>query len=193
MNDESADIEPEPEEIRLQMEQTRSDLSEKLAELETQVAETIQSTRTAIDSTVTSIRGAVVNVKESLSLRHQIEQHPLVALGGAVAVGFLAESLIAKATRPAKATNVRLVNPIPEEYQATQTTPQPTLMNTLQGLVQNAAIQSLPLVFNFLMQQWTAPRDSPQVPPDDSPDRSTVPMSEQNASYNSSPVSHIAV
>jgi len=190
MSDEPAKPELPPEEIRLQMDQTRSDLSDKFAELETQFTETIQSTGTAIDSTMSSIRGAVVNVKDSLSLRHQIERHPWMALGGSFAAGMLAEALIAKLTRPAKATNVRLLNPIPEGYQVP---PPPSLMNTIQGMVQNAAIQSLPAALNLLMQYWTAPPGTPETPPDDGQNRSTVPMSEQSALHNTSPVKRTAV
>ena len=184
MSDESAKDEMDNEDLRRQIDQTRSDLSEKLTELEAQVAGTIQSTGTAIDDTMSSIRGAVVNVKTSLSLRHQIEQHPWIAVGSAVVTGILAEALIAKATRPTKPTSVRLLNPIPDGYRV----PQPTIVNTLQSMVQNAAIQSVPLVLNLLLQHWTGSSHMPESPPDDRPDGSTVSMSGSSALYSKSPV-----
>jgi len=189
MSEEPTTLDIPPEEIRVQMDQTKADLAEKLAELESHVAETIQTTGTAIDSTMSSIRGAVGDVKESLNLRRQIQQHPWFALGGSLAVGMLAQALIAKVSRPAKATNVRLLNPIPDGYQA----PPSTLSSTLHTVIQQAAIQSLPIVLNLLAQHWTAPRDSSEPPPEPSPDRETVPMTGLDALYNTSPVNRSAV
>lgn len=189
MSDGHTAVELDAEVIRQQMEQTRSDLTEKFAELESQVAETIQSTGTAIDSTMSSIRGAVVNVRESLSLRKQIQQHPWYALGGSLAVGMLAEALMTKSTRPPKATNVRLLNPLPQSLQV----PPPTLTHTLQGVIQNAAVQALPTVFNLLMQYWTAPREMPATPLNEAGDRNASTMAAEHSPSHASPVKHSPV
>ena len=99
-----------PEVIRQQMEETKSHLSEKLVSLETQVAETVQSTGTAVNATVEAVQvtvetvtGAVQDAVQSVSnafdIRRQIEKHPLLAVGGAVVLGYLAVEFLTGATK----------------------------------------------------------------------------------------------
>jgi ElaB/YqjD/DUF883 family membrane-anchored ribosome-binding protein len=87
-----------PEVIRQHIEQTRSALTEKLETLEQGVKETVQEARSAVVGTVESVKesvqGAVQAVKHTFDLRCQVEQHPWGMLGGSVAVGFIAGSLL---------------------------------------------------------------------------------------------------
>jgi hypothetical protein len=91
--------------IRQEMEETKSQLSEKLESLEIQIAETMQSTGTAVNATVEAVQETAEAVTEvvqdaahSLSnafdLRRQIDRHPWLVLGGAVALGYLANELL---------------------------------------------------------------------------------------------------
>ncbi|MBS0204111.1 MAG: hypothetical protein JSS49_14490 [Planctomycetes bacterium] len=82
-----------PEVIRQQMEQTRSQLTDKLDCLEHQVSETVQSTGAVVEAiqvTVENVTGAVQSVRHALSLRSQMNRHPLLVLGGAAVIGYLA-------------------------------------------------------------------------------------------------------
>ena len=99
-----------PEVIRQQMEETKSQLSEKLVSLETQVTDTVQSTGTAVNATVEAVQvtvetvtGAVQDAVQSVSnafdIRRQIEKHPLMAIGGAVVLGYLAVDFLTGATK----------------------------------------------------------------------------------------------
>ena len=103
-------MDDEPEMIRQQMEETKLQLSEKLETLESQIAETVQSTGTAVNATVEAVQetaeavtevvqDAAKSVSNAFNLRRQIDKHPLLVLGGAVGVGYLAYELF---IRPAK-------------------------------------------------------------------------------------------
>lgn len=86
-----------PEVIRQQMEQTRSQLTDKLDCLEHQVSETVQSTSAVVEAiqvTVENMTGAVRSVRRVLSLRSQMNRHPLLVLGGAAVIGYLAGKVL---------------------------------------------------------------------------------------------------
>jgi ElaB/YqjD/DUF883 family membrane-anchored ribosome-binding protein len=102
----------EPEVIRQQMEETRTALAEKLETLENQVVETVHEATSAVSETVESVKDAVqetvdtvkdsvqdtvASVKETFDLRRQVDQHPWAMVGGSVAVGFVAGSLLPEA------------------------------------------------------------------------------------------------
>jgi hypothetical protein len=104
----------ETELIQHQMEKTRGSLTEKLEALEGQVVDTVSSTTGAVQDTTQAVQetvtGAVDAVKETVAtvsdkvhetvqtvsdtfnLRLQMERHPWLVLGGAVAVGYCLES-----------------------------------------------------------------------------------------------------
>jgi len=95
--------------IQRDMERTRGSLTEKLEALEGQVAETVSSTAGAVQDTTQAVQETVAAVKETVqetmsavtdkvqetvqsvgeafNLRTQMERHPWLVLGGAVAVG----------------------------------------------------------------------------------------------------------
>src|SRR5262245_11419063 len=102
--------------IHHEMEQTRSALTGKLETLERKVTgtvqdatEVVQDATAAVSNTVETVQGAVEDtvatvkesvqeavgtVKEAFNLAHQVERHPWLMFGGAVAVGFLSERLL---------------------------------------------------------------------------------------------------
>jgi len=99
----------EQELIQKKMEQTRGSLTEKLEALEGQVAETVSSTAGAVQDTTQAVQETVAavtekvqetmnavtdkvqetvqTVGETFSLRTQMERHPWLVMGGAVAIG----------------------------------------------------------------------------------------------------------
>jgi ElaB/YqjD/DUF883 family membrane-anchored ribosome-binding protein len=97
--------------IREQMEETKTQLSEKLESLEQQVADTVQSTGNAVNATVetvqetidsvtTTVKIAVQSVVNAFDIRRQVERHPWVVMGGAVALGYLARELLMRPDQP---------------------------------------------------------------------------------------------
>jgi len=107
-------MENETELIRQQMLETRTALSEKLEALQEQVlstvegttktvTETVQTVQEAVQDTVStvseSVQGTVETVKETFDISRQVEKHPWLMVGGAVAVGFLGGRLLGPALR----------------------------------------------------------------------------------------------
>jgi len=93
-----------PELIERQMSQTRQSLTDKVAALEQQVVGTIQSATSAVQETVESVKSAVSDTKTTVEdtvssvsegvmhafdVRHHVDEHPWLMVGGAAAAGFL--------------------------------------------------------------------------------------------------------
>lgn len=122
-------MENEAELIRQQMVETRTSLSEKLETLEEQVASKVRNTTEAVEETVETVREAVQDtvhtvsdtfektvdsVKESLNVSRHVEEHPWAMLGGAVAVGFLAERLLNRVLPPSPGGLTRSLTGAPD-------------------------------------------------------------------------------
>jgi hypothetical protein len=179
-NDESADV------IRQQMEETKVHLAEKFESLEAQVSETVQSTGAtvnAIQSTVQSvtstIRSSVHSVAKALDLHRQLDKHPLLILGGSVAVGYLiARSMNAPSARRSRSVPVSrsgfvetgentagqvatdaaaMASAVTAAYESGQRQASRQLraraIGALVGVVQEAAWRALPVAMEFLGQQ----------------------------------------
>jgi len=103
----------ETEVIKEQMRETRTALTEKLEALEDKVVSTVKETTDAVEETVGSVKEAVQDtvhtvqdtvsetvdtvketVKETFDLRHQMEAHPWLMLGGATLAGYLGACLL---------------------------------------------------------------------------------------------------
>ena len=98
----------ELEVIRDEMEQTRANLAEKLEALESQVRETVSGATDAVSSTVEGVKDVVSSVSETVetvtetfNVSKQVEQHPWMALGAAVATGFVVAQVIGRSSEPA--------------------------------------------------------------------------------------------
>jgi ElaB/YqjD/DUF883 family membrane-anchored ribosome-binding protein len=103
-----------PDEIRQRIEETRSDLTEKLETLEHEVKDTVRGATNAVVDTVQTVRntvegtveavkqkveGTVDAVKQTLDLRRQVEHHPWAMVGGSIALGYLAGSVLPRPLR----------------------------------------------------------------------------------------------
>src|SRR5437762_1903548 len=103
----------EPEVIREQMAETRASLADKIESLEGKVvgtvqdatcavSDTVENVKEAVQETVTSVKDTVSDtvegVKESLDLRRQVDRHPCLMMGAAVAVGYIGGSLLSRST-----------------------------------------------------------------------------------------------
>ena len=118
------------EAIKQQMESRRSSLAEKLEALECQVAEGVQGVTSAVSNvkevvqdTVQTVKGSVESVKDSVQwvkdsvqdtvgavkdsvkdtfdFQRQMDNHPWIMLGGAVALGFVAGRVMPDVPWPA--------------------------------------------------------------------------------------------
>ena len=168
-----------PEVIRQQMEETKSQLSEKLVSLETQVTDTVQSTGTAVNATVEAVQvtvetvtGAVQDAVQSVSnafdIQRQIEKHPLMAIGGAVVLGYLAVDFLTGATKKSEQPSPTASNSgdgtketaatsatIAAAYESGRESSsrhqlQDLMIRALIGVVQDVATRAVPQVVDYL-------------------------------------------
>lgn len=102
----------EPEVIHEQMRETRTALAEKLETLEKQVVNTVAGANEAVADTAETVKETVENVKEAVQetvdsvkesvksafdLAGQMDRHPWLFVGGAVAAGFVGGRLLDRA------------------------------------------------------------------------------------------------
>ncbi len=179
-------MDDDPEVIRSQMDQTRSDLTEKLESLETRVAEGMQTTGAVVSDTMTSVRGAVQSVSESLDFRLQVQRHPWLAVGGSLAVGFLAGRLTApQSGRPSLPAHAPAGQPGTNPSRTDRNQAGSGLLNAVMGVVRDLGAQSLPLVLEYILhpQRESDPPQPMIVPIASAP--TTLPLSSKPT-----PVSH---
>jgi hypothetical protein len=190
------ELEQQIEETKLQLEETKLQLSDKLGTLEQQVSQTVETATVAVAATVEAVQGtvesvtgaveeAVHGVHDAFDLRHQIEKHPFLVLGGAVVVGYLAAEYFKTSPRnntpqsPATdfATGDHFKYDTPQSYsappqQAPPAPPVPSLLDslktlatsTLMGSMQGIAMRAIPeivglVVGNIAGQQTQQHRD----------------------------------
>jgi ElaB/YqjD/DUF883 family membrane-anchored ribosome-binding protein len=109
--------EPQPEVIRHQMEETRADISQKLETLEGEleqkvhaatdtVSETVADVKETVQETVETVKDTVHEtleaMKSAFDIPHQVDQHPWLMLGGAVAVGYVGGCLLNRLEGPSE-------------------------------------------------------------------------------------------
>jgi ElaB/YqjD/DUF883 family membrane-anchored ribosome-binding protein len=118
-------VDSELEVIRDEMEQTRANLADKLGALENQVRETVSGATEAVSSTVEGVKGVVETVSETVesvtetfNLSKQVEQHPWMAVGAAVAVGFVAAQVLERWGQPSPAPGAPQPTPRPTNFSA---------------------------------------------------------------------------
>jgi len=107
-------MENETELIRQQMLETRTALSEKLEALQEQVLSTVEGTTRTVTETVHTVQEAVQDtvstvsesvqdtvetVKDTFDVSRQVEKHPWLMVGGAIAVGYLGTRLLDSSLR----------------------------------------------------------------------------------------------
>lgn len=97
----------ELEVIRDEMEQTRANLADKLGALENQVRETVSGATEAVSSTVDGVKDVVSTVSETVesvtetfNVSKQVEKNPWMAMGAAVATGFVLAQVLSRASEP---------------------------------------------------------------------------------------------
>jgi len=91
-------MEDEADVIKESMKEKRAELSEKLQHLERHVTGEVASTAGSVTESVANVAGGVqdtiTSVKDLFDLPKQVNDHPWLAVGGAVVVGFLANEYL---------------------------------------------------------------------------------------------------
>jgi len=135
------DNEHELEVIRGEMEETRANLANKLEALETQVRETVSSASETVTSTVEGVKevvdtvsDTVGSVTDTLNISKHVEENPWLAMGIAVAAGFMASQLLGggggQPAKPEPAPQPQPPQPQPQPASdQTQVQQQPTQTN----------------------------------------------------------------
>jgi len=136
--------------IRDEMEQTRANLAEKLGALENQVRETVSGATEAVSSTVEGVKDVVSSVSETVetvtetfNVTRQVEQHPWMAVGAAMATGFVLAQVIgrpshlAEGAPPATSPPPAPPQPAASHHATSQATgaPQPTQQHHESGVM----------------------------------------------------------
>jgi ElaB/YqjD/DUF883 family membrane-anchored ribosome-binding protein len=101
-------VDRELEVIRDEMEHTRASLADKLGALETQVRETVSTASETVTSTVEGVKEVVDTVSDTVgsvtdtfNVSKQVEENPWLAMGIAVAAGFVVGQLLSGTSQPA--------------------------------------------------------------------------------------------
>lgn len=93
--------------MRQNIDSTRSDLADKLEALEDRVMGTVQNAQDTVDGSIQMARETVASVKQTFDIRHHVDQHPWLMLGGSVVAGLALGSLLATMLRRSRQTPAR--------------------------------------------------------------------------------------
>lgn len=188
--------------IRQQMEETKSQLSEKLESLESQVSNSIQSTGSAVTATAEAVQVTVETVTEALheaaesvshafDLRRQFDRHPILVLGGAAVLGYLAVEFlttrkktpanrlalpqpVAVTLEPALQTSQSAAGSQADPYGSTWNQLKLASMTAMISVVQDLATRAVPSLIDYLAGDRTDLRPAVSQP-------SAMPESERSA------------
>lgn len=91
-------MEDQTDVIKESMKEKRAELSEKLQHLERHVTGEVASTAGSVTESVANVAGGmqdtITSVRDLFDLPKQVQDHPWLAVGGAVVVGFLANEYL---------------------------------------------------------------------------------------------------
>lgn len=141
--------------IRQQMEETRTSMTEKIEALEKQVsesvvetaetvAETVHTASETVDKTLETVSETIETVTETFNIPAHIANHPWMAVGGSVVLGYLIGSLIPslRSYAPSAPQPPTPQPPAPQPVAQTETAeqteqaePQEERSNTMQGVI----------------------------------------------------------
>jgi ElaB/YqjD/DUF883 family membrane-anchored ribosome-binding protein len=85
--------------MRQEIDCTRAALADKVEALEDKVMGTVHSAQDTVEDSIQMARDTVATVQRTFDIKHHVEQHPWIMLGGCVLAGVAAGSLFAKVRR----------------------------------------------------------------------------------------------
>jgi predicted RNase H-like HicB family nuclease len=109
MPDTTKELPESIEVIESEIEQTREGLADKLEALTQQLTGTVEgvgetvenvveTTKETIETVVETTKETISNIKETFNIPKQVEQHPWLAMGASVLVGFVGGKILASLT-----------------------------------------------------------------------------------------------
>jgi len=105
-------MENEEQLIREKMERTRESITDKLEVLENRIVGKVEQATAAVTDTASSVKDAIddtaTSVKETFDIGLQVDRHPWLMVGGAVAAGLVAGHLLQSQIRASPASTPRL-------------------------------------------------------------------------------------
>jgi len=123
-------MENEEQLIREKMERTRESITDKLEVLETRIVGKVEEATAAVTDTATSVKDAIddtaTSVKETFDVGLQVDRHPWLMVGGAVAAGLVAGHLLHSQIRASPAApRLEEARAVPQPMPAPQATSAP--------------------------------------------------------------------
>ncbi len=86
-------------EMRQEIDCTRSAMADKLEALEDRVMDTVQSAQETVEDSIQLAKDTVATVKRTFDIKHHVEQHPWLMVGGCVLAGLALGSLFHRIRR----------------------------------------------------------------------------------------------
>jgi ElaB/YqjD/DUF883 family membrane-anchored ribosome-binding protein len=94
MSDATKELPDSIEVIEGEIEQTREGLADKLEALTQQLTTTVEDVEETVEDVVEATKDTISNIKEAFNIPKQVEEHPWLAVGASVLVGFLGGKLL---------------------------------------------------------------------------------------------------
>jgi ElaB/YqjD/DUF883 family membrane-anchored ribosome-binding protein len=94
MPDTTKELPESIEVIEEEIEHTRSDLADKLEALTQKLTGTVEGVEETVENVVETTKETISTIKETFNIPKQVEQHPWIAMGCSVAVGFIGGKLL---------------------------------------------------------------------------------------------------
>lgn len=98
MSDATKELPDSIEVIEDEIEQTREGLADKLEALTQQLTHTVEDVEETVEDVVEATKDTISNIKEAFNIPKQVEEHPWLAMGASVLVGFLGGKLLGSMT-----------------------------------------------------------------------------------------------
>jgi ElaB/YqjD/DUF883 family membrane-anchored ribosome-binding protein len=84
--------------IEEEIEQTRTGLADKLEALTQQLTGTVENVGETVEAVVETTKDTISNIKETFNIPKQVEEHPWLAMGASVLVGFVGGKILGAMT-----------------------------------------------------------------------------------------------
>jgi ElaB/YqjD/DUF883 family membrane-anchored ribosome-binding protein len=98
MPDTTKELPDSIEVIEDEIEQTREGLADKLEALTQKLTGTVEDVEETVETVVETTKETISNIKETFNIPKQVEQHPWLAMGASVLVGFIGGKILGAMT-----------------------------------------------------------------------------------------------
>jgi ElaB/YqjD/DUF883 family membrane-anchored ribosome-binding protein len=98
MSDATKELPDSIEVIEGEIEQTREGLADKLEALTQQLTGTVEDVGETVEAVVETTKDTISNIKEAFNIPKQVEEHPWLAMGASILVGFIGGKILSSMT-----------------------------------------------------------------------------------------------